>query len=379
MQPYVTPERAHLTADQVRSLIQDSPAVQVSSGLEIVDLGLNVVADVSDDLAGGSITRNSYAELHATAQLSITRALDWGADLVRPYYVLDDGTISARFNLGVYHVNTPAKPKIAQPPTFDVTGYDMLLRLAKPVGDAYSIKYGDPYLQIVEEILVARGYTQYVIDQTRATTTAPGPRAWVLDEQTTWLTIVNDLLTSIGYQGIWADWDGRLRVQPYIIPQDRDIEWLYSDDPETTMLSQEQEELYDFFDAPNRWVFYRTNQAEQDPPVEGDGIYTYQNDAVGDTSVLARGGLVIPRVVGLDVADQAALVAAGQITISADMDIPTVQNLKTFPNPLHWHFDKLTLLDEGSTRLGDYQCTSWTLQLAPNLDDMQQSWTQVNQ
>lgn len=378
MQPLVTPERASLTSAQVIDLIQNTPAPIISAGAEIVDLSLNVLEDISGDLAGGSVSRNSYADLHASASLQITRDLDWGADLIRPYYVMSNGLISARFNLGVYHVNTPDRSLTALPITYDVTGYDMLLRLSKPVGDAYSIAAGDNYLAVVESILLARGYTQYVIDQSRAATVAPGPRAWVLDDTTTWLTIVNNLLASIGYQGIWADWDGRLRCEPYIVPQDRDIEWTYSTDPATTMLSNDRTISRDYFDAPNRWVFYRTNLADGTAPVEGDGIWTYQNDSIGDTSVEARGGLVITKTLGIDAADQAALMATGQITIAADMDIPEVHNVKSFPNPLHWHFDKITLLDPSGSYVNDAQCTSWDLQLPPSLDDMQQNWTIVS-
>jgi len=378
VQALVTPERAHLTADQVKALVQDSPAVQLSAGAEIIDLDLNVLEDFSDDLAGGQITRDSFAELHATAQLQVARDLAWGADIVRPYMVMSDGTISARFNLGAYHVNTPKKVTGQTPPLHDVTGYDMLFRLRQKVGDAYAISAGVDYLATIEDILLSRGYTQYVIDQSRAGTVAPGSRAWVLDDNITWLTIVNDLLSSIGYQGIWADWDGRLRCQSYILPQDRDVEWFYSDDPETTMLSPGREEDRDFFEAPNRWVFYRTNLPEGSAPVEGNGLYIYQNDAVGDTSIEARRGLVIPEVVGVDAADQAALVSAALIRISADMNIPTVQNVQTFPNPLHWHFDKITLTDEVRSSVADYQCTSWALNLPPDLNDMSQTWTAIS-
>lgn len=381
MQPLLTDARTlltpTLTSTQVVNIIQNTAAPIISAGMEVLDLSLNVIEDVSGDLAGGSITRNSYADLHSAATLNVTRDLDWGADIVRPYYVMSDGVRSARFNLGAYFVNTPERSLSEIPITYAVTGYDMLLRLAQPVGDAFSIGAGDNYLQVIEGIILARGYTQYVIDQSRAATVAPGPRAWVLDDNTTWLNIVNALLASIGYQGIWADWDGRLRCEPYILPQDRDTEWTYSTDPQTTMLSNERTIVRDFFDAPNRWVFYRTNLADGVAPVEGNGVWTYQNDSVGDTSVDARGGLVITKVMGIDAADQAALMATGMITIQADTDIPEVHNVKSFPNPLHWHFDKILLYDDTGNYTADAQVTNWTLALPPSTDDMQMSWTLV--
>jgi hypothetical protein len=384
MQSLVTPDRWSLdsnasarTSDDVIDLLQNAPAVTVKSGLEIIDLNLNVLEDISDDLAGGTIRRDSFAELHAAATLQITRLLDWGADIVRPYYVIADDTRTARFSLGAYHVNTPDESYTEFPITYEVTGYDMLWRLQQPVGDAYSIAMNTPYLATVEAILLAQGYTEYIIDQDRASTFSPTTRAWEFSDSLTWLNIVNDLLAAVGYEGIWSDWDGRLRCQPYILPDDRTIEWVYTDDPATTMLSTERVKTHDFFAAPNSWVFYQTNRADGATPSEGDGIYSYSNNTTGDTSIEARRGMVITKVVGLDVADQGALISNALITIAADMAVPTTIALRTFPNPLHWHFDRLVFSDQASLPIADVQCTSWELALAPSTERMSQNWTVI--
>lgn len=370
MQQLCGSPRNGFTEDQIVELLQNSPSLVLAGGLEIVDLGLNVIEDISDDLAGGSIQRQSFADLHATANLSVTRELDWGAGLVRPYMVVSNGTYEARFNLGVFHVNTPTHSTAESPPTFQVEGYDILLRLAQPVGDAYAIAAGDSYLATVEEILLSRGYERYIIDQTASDKVAPTARVWAFDDATTWMTVVNNLLASVGYQGIWSDWDGRLRCEPYILPADRRVEWTYTDDPTTTMIGVETQIQRDFFSSPNMWVFYRQNNVDDVAPVEGKGIYTYVNQSVGETSVDARGGLVIPKVQSVDSADQGSLIAQGNATIAADMDIPTIVSVKVSPNPLHWHFDRL-LFQHSAFSIADMQCTSWTLSLPPSTDDMQ--------
>jgi hypothetical protein len=374
----VTYVRSGLTAAQVESLIIDSEGVVISAGLELIGLDLSVIEDISDDLGGGDITRDSYADLHATANLSISRPLAWGSDIVRIYYTMTDGITAARFNLGAYHVDTPEQHTAETPQTFSVVGYDMLLRLNQKVGDAFGLSVGDSILGTVESILTARGYTQYIIDQTRGAATATSPRAWPFDETTTWLTIVNDLLSSVGYRGIYADWDGRLRCETYINPADRDPEWFYTDDAATTLLGPDRTIHHDYFAVPNRWVFYLTNIAEGASPVEGAGIYTVQNDAVGDASINARGGLVVTSPIGIDAVDQAALVAAGDARVQADMDVPTTIEVPTFPNPLHWHFDRLTLLDTAAMTASDVQCTSWRLALPPDVSDMEQSWQVIS-
>lgn len=379
MQPLVDWPRSSVTAAQVKALLQDEESVTISGGMEIVDINLNVIADISDDLAGGKVERNSYATMHGSASFDITRQIDWGGDLLRPYVTLAAGAgrakYSARFNLGVYHPTTPAWPLKESPPTFSVEGYDILLRLNQSVGDAYSIAAGESYLAKVEAILLAQGYTQYVIDQTSADKTAPTSRVWAFDDQITWLTIVNDLLGAIGYAGVWSDWDGRLRCEQYVNPIERAPEWSYSDAQATTMLSTERSVEFDYFSAPNRWVVYRSNMADDDVPiVEGNGIYTYVNQSVGPTSVDARRGLVITRTESVDVVDQGALIARANEIINADLTIPVLYNVATFPNPLHWHFDRLLLQDSASLPIADVMATQWSLTLPPATEDMTQQW-----
>jgi hypothetical protein len=380
MQPPIEPCRSGLTEAQVTYLLRDAPAITLGAGLELIDIDLNLIEDISDYLAGGSITRNSYADLHASASFEITRHLDWGAAIVRPYMTVSDGAITAQFYLGAFHTNTPAFDASESPPTFAVEATDILFRLSQPVGESYAINAGDLYLAVVEDILMSLGYSAYIIDQDANATAAPTSRVWALADNPTWLNVVNDLLSSVGYQGIWSDWNGRLRAERYILPQDRSIEWVYDDDPQTTMLGVKRSVAYDFFTAPNRWVFYRQNNVDDTAPVEGDGIYTYVNQSVGATSVDARGGLVITSVVSVDAADQPTLIAQAQSTIQSDMDIPTVITVETSPNPLHWHFDRLFISDStAQLPAADVQCTEWTLTLPPDSGDMQQSWRVISQ
>lgn len=374
MQPVVEPCRQQLTAAQVIDIIQNANATRRRGGLEVVDLDLNVVADISDYLAGGKVDRDSYSDLHASATFNLNQAVDWGGDLLRPYIVMGDGIREARFNLGVFHPSTPAHPIGANVPSFDVAGYDILLRLSQKVGDAYGIAAGTNYLAEVEQIITGLGYSQYVIDPAAANIISPTSRAWPFDAELTWLSLANDLLASIGYQGIYSDWDGRLRIQQYQLPIDRSPEWTYTDDPLSTMLLQERSALYDYYAAPNRWVVYRTNLADGAAPSEGDGIYTYTNWSDGLTSVEARRGLMITNPQGVDVADQTSLVAAAQKIIAADMELPTVLTYPTFINPLHWHFDRMFLQDTGGIPAADVMCTRWSIPLPPDKGDMDQEW-----
>lgn len=379
MQNPADPPRNTLSVDQVVGLLQISPTITITPGLELIDTDLNAVEDISADLHGGSVSRSSFANMHGSAQLNLSRALDWSSDMVRPYLTMSDGVITARFNLGAYFVSTPREELETEPHEWAVEAYDILLGLADPVGEVYALAQGTSYLVAVAEILTERGFIDglsFLIDQTAAASVLPSAKTWALDEQITWLTVVNDLLSAIGYAGIWSDWNGALRCTPYINPRDRGTEWVYDTGEFTAMLAPRRTIIRDFFETPNRWVAVRSNIVEGAAPAEGDGIFTYVNTATGLTSVGARGGRTITRILSIDAADQAGLVAAAQISIDADLRLTTIIEAVTFPNPLHWHFDKLLIADDSAGPYANVLGTKWTLPLSG--EDMTHEWSVIS-
>lgn len=372
MQPPTDGPRAALTQAQVVTLIENSPALLVNGGLELVDLAMNPVLDISDDLVDGTVTRESFNTLHGTASLELARDLDWANAIVRPYVTLTDGTTSARFNLGGYLANVPRTRYGKTPNTQTVQGVDILHWLNTTVGEAYVVVTGTSYLAAVETILIGRGILAYTIDQTKTAVTLPSNRVWPLDEQTTWLRIVNDLLAAVGYAGIWSDWDGRLRCVPYENPRDRAAEWVYDDGKYTAMMLPTGEIERDFFDVPNQWVAVRSNNIDGPAPIEGNGVYTYVNARTGPTSVEARGGMVRTRFLSVEAADQPSLVARTSAVVDADIITTTAIETQTAPNPLHWHFDRLYVANS-DLPLMDVLSTRWSLPLTGGL--MSHRWT----
>lgn len=362
MQPLVVPVRDHLTADQVEDLIRVTPTVGFAAGCELLDgLSLGVLEDITADFLGGSVGRGLYNTLHGSASLTIARELPWSSAIVRPYLTMTDGTITARFNQGAYYTQQPKKALGRFPVKYSVACYDILSVLNDLVGDAYAVDEGASYLAAVETILMSRGVQRYSIDQSAAGSVLPTFKSWPMDDKTTWLHIVNDLLGQIGYRGIYSDWDGLLIVEPYLSPRLRGPEWVYDAGPFTSLIRDMALDR-DFYQAPNRWRAFRSNATDEDPPVLGDGIYEYVNEHVGDTSVDAR-GRTITKVFGIEAADQAALEAAAQITIDADMTIPTKVPASVFPVPLHWHADVIYLDNPEAGVPTTAQVTSWTLPL----------------
>lgn len=374
MQPTVTPVRDDLSEAEVIALIRDSSAAGISGGCELLTgMDLLVAEDITDDLAGGSVGRQAYASLHGNSTMTITRELPWGSALLRPYLTVSDGTDMARFNLGAYFTNIPQRDLSEFPIRYSVECQDILAVLDDQVGDAYAVAQGATYLDAVETVLLARGIQRYSIDQDSAAATLPTDRTWMFDENTTWLTIVNDLLGAIGYAGVWSDWDGFIRCTKYVTPKQRAPEWTYDTALQTSMLGRRTTQR-DFYNAPNRWVFYRTNILDGVAPVEGNGMYTYVNLYDGETSVEQR-GREITKVVGIDAADQASLVSSAQRTIDADTAVPTKISASTFPNPLHWHFDVIRVEDSWMGVPAKVLASQWTLPLDGS--DMTHEWSVV--
>jgi hypothetical protein len=372
----VEPVRDHLTAEQVAWLIQGAPGITVGHGAEITDLAQDDVTDLGGDFAGGTVERSGYATLHGTANFDIATPLEWGWAVVRPYMTITDGLLVARFNLGAYFTNTPKRPTKEHPPTYAVTGYDLLYRLNQTVGDSFGVAKGATVLEEVENILVSRGYTKYIIDRARYDALVPDNRTWALDPAVTWLTVVNDLLAMIGYQGAWSDWDGFLRCEKYQRPDDRAHEWYLPSGTFDSILGDDAEIEFDFHESPNRWVGIRSNNPEDATPVEGDGVYTYVNDDVGPTSVSARRNLVITRQESLDVVSQADLVTRVQSMADADMSVPTTITTTTGPLPLAWHMDRYLIDDPDIGPVTDVLGTAWSLPL--NGDEMTHQWTALS-
>jgi hypothetical protein len=380
MQPPSDGPRAAYSTAQVRYLIENTSSFDTAFGMQLLDTDLTVLSDVTDYLVSATVGRDNYADIHASASFELNQPLSWGNSIVRPYFQMTGPTSSTAttlttmtFYLGAFFTDSPAEDLSEDPPSYAVTGYDILSVLDDAIGDAYSVDVGVDALDQVELILQSRGIVRYAIDKDRTGTLIVSPMVWTLDDNVTWLTVVNALLAFVGYQGIWTDWNGVFRCQSYTAPGDRASEWSLTSDIDTTILTQRRTRTRDFYNAPNRWVFYRSNNTEGAAPVDGDGRYEYVNAADGDTSVEARGGRTITKTLGIDAADQYSLVQAGNQVVAADMLIPTTVALETAPFPLVWHFDKYLVSDPALGAAVSVLSSSWSF----NLDgsDMSHAWS----
>ncbi len=362
MQPLA---RDGLSDAQVLDLLH-APALEVDMGCDLLDASLIVRRDLTEHLVDGEVQWSLNATVHRTCTLTLTAELQWGDALVRPWMRLTDrgSGATARFNQGVFTLTTPQDVFGERPRSFSaVQGYDRLYLLDRPVGDSHIATAGTGVLAAVGQSVRDAGLTGVLLDGTAAAATLPRDMVWpFIPEQgsagqTTWLNVVNDLLATVNYRGVWADENGLLRSVPYVEPAARRVEFvLDANDLARTLVGQDRVRVQDRWKQPNLWRFVRRNLPGDPPPepVEGAGIYTVQN---------TTGQLTRAKVVELDVADQAALVAQGDRIVAADRRVSTDLQVPTAPLPIAGHADVLSYRDAD---VGQYrvQATQWRMPLS---------------
>jgi len=367
VQPLTAAPRDGFTAAQVSALLV-APDLSVDFGVELLDASLALVEDIRADVAGGTVHRDNLANVHGTCDLTISRALAWGKDRVRPYQLLTSpsvGISGCRWNLGVYLLTTPSLPLEQTPPTFAVTGFDQLHLLQNNIGDSYSVAAGANVLIAVRAVLVAAGITAPILlDSSGSAKTLATAMVWpqTSSDNPTWILVANALLAAIGYRGIWCDQDGNFRSSPYVLPADRPSDWRFDVGSLTVgMVAEARSVANDVWGVANRWRFIRNNMLTT--PIEGAGRYTTDNLATGPSSQTSLGRIVRAPVVYLDATSQGDLVVQGDRVKAAAMATNEVITTKLSPFPLAWHSDRVTYADPALGVDREALCRSWSLPL----------------
>lgn len=355
--------RSALTAAVVRALIE-APHVDITPGLDIVEIATGEVTDISADLVprGSYVARQCYATIHGRCMLRVSRLVDWTAFYARPRLDMTDGTTTARFELGVYEMSRPQEVWGETPQTFDVYGQDRLARLRWAIGATYRVAAGTGALSAVSTLVSAAqelGTYTVQLDSSGDDIALATDYVWPIAPESTYRAAIGDLLGAVGYQGIWADWLGNYRSQPYQSPSVRASEWTYdADDPAVSIVRDGARSTASLDDVPNRWVFVRSDPG-QDAPESGAGIYIVDNTDEGPVAQDALDGKLRTVVVAVEAETQAALQSRGDRRVEADRSVEEYVDVTTRLNPLHWHFDVVTLRRQGVDT--KYLVTDWTM------------------
>lgn len=332
--------------------------LDVAAGVFLLDSNDVEQLDISDDLdADGSwIERGNYRTVHLTCGLRLTRRLQWGSARLRLTMTLTSAALglTRTWDVGVVVLDVPRHVVAEVPETYEVTGKDKLAVLDIPVGRTVVLPAGDAALAFAQALIVEAGEpassvaldpaSSVALDPAAAAKTFQSPKAYPLTENWTYLRIVNDVLDGLGYRGLWADRDGKLRSEPYQAPADRSPEWVWDADASDNIVGEDRSETPVYGEIPNQWVFVR-NDTSGAVLTEGDGIYTVTNQSDGPSSVDARGRIVRGPAILLDAVDQDALVVQGDRKVASDKRAASTIDLPTGVNPHLWHFAVSLLRD----------------------------------
>lgn len=101
---------------------------------------------------------------------------------------------------------------------------------------------------------------------------------------TSYLEVINDLLDTINYTALYTDKLGVFVAKPYVLPQDRNVDFTWKRDINGLIRPNKMREL-DLFNVPNVFTV-STNSIDIDPPL----TYTYKNtNPSSKTSTVSRG------------------------------------------------------------------------------------------
>lgn len=173
--------------------------------------------------------------------------VDYITDELRPRMIVDGVT----YNLGVYRVATRSRTATSTGLQDSIEAYDrgILLSWCKiEQRDFWPI--GTTYQSIVEHYLTAAGIGNVQIVPTDAVLQSDR-EDW--DIGTSFLEIINTLLSEINYNSIWFDLDGFARLTPYTEPSAENIAHVYGENG-VTLISDAYQTEVDIFDKPNVFV-----------------------------------------------------------------------------------------------------------------------------
>lgn len=390
MQPLLADDRATLTEAQVRGLLQTDANITVSYGADALGDDFGTVGDISGYVSAGTVSSDITQTVQRTVQISIdsdVTATGWSylSGFVKPWTTITntDTGVSGRFNLGVYTLTTPDDTLGTSPGVLSFSGYDLKYLLNQQVGDSYEVAAGqDPAQAAATAIGVAIPEVSVLV--TPSGSTLPTQMSWPFDadEPVTWLQIVDDLLASVGYREPWVDWDGVFRIEPYVDVQTSTVEWTFDAEDVDNIMADGRTRNVDLWDVPNWWRFVMQNLT--DTPVEGQTMFTYQDNSATNPGSTVNRGRTFRKIVSVAATSYSDLVNYAQRQISDDLQPSEQFTVSTSPFPLAWHMDVISYLDPqlsgalpssagGARRV---LAVNWSLDIT-GMSDMQWTWQTI--
>lgn len=249
---------------------------------------------------GGNIGLNSLAQIKRKGKFQFKenelQDIDWLNDKIQPVFILNK---EYEFPLGVLMISSPTRAVGKKSVYRETECFDTSMVLLEDKFDTrYRVLKGTAYTTAITQIINSAGIRKVNIPFIDAKIKTDRE----FEIGTSKLEAVNYLLQEINYTSIWVDEIGNFTANPYILPNDRVIEYNYKNDDMSIIVAGTSIEEIDLFNVPNKWVVVSTNP-ETEPLVSR---YTNQS-ATSPTSITNRKRAIVDYREVDDIASQSIL------------------------------------------------------------------------
>ena len=249
---------------------------------------------------GGSLGLNSLAQIKRQGNFKFKenelQDVDWLNDKVQPVFILNG---KYEFPLGIFMISSPSRGLKGKSITRNVECFDTSLVLLEDKFDTrYRINSGINYITAISQLIGSSGLWKINIPYIDAVLKTDKE----FEIGTSKLEAINYLLQEINYTSLWVDEQGNFTANPYVLPTNREVEYIYKNDDMSIIIPDTSIEEIDLFNVANKWVVVATNP-ETEPLVSR---YTNENGASPTSTINRRRTIVDYREVD-DIASKSIL------------------------------------------------------------------------
>ena len=279
--------------------------------------------------------------------------INWLTDELQPIQIIDE----IEYPVGIFAIGTYSKSTDENGvASVSVEAYDRALYLRQmKTQSILHISAGTNYMQAIEQLLVEAGVILYLAEPTEEVLLTDR-EDWNIG--TSYLKIINTLLSEINYGQIWFNKKGFAILRPKKIPSIHEIDHKYSQFDRVNVLHRPIAVETDSFDAPNLFVVICNN-----PDLEEPLVSRAENDnPFSSLSTFTRGRKIV-QVINVDnIASQDALDEYTQKVCGMSMLRSEVVSISTCNLPGHEIYDTVAI-DHPDVQ-GLFQEVGWRLVLA---------------
>lgn len=312
----------------------------------------------------GEIKMSMQGEFFAEAIDTRGRPLqvDWVADEINPVLIID----GVESSLGILMPSTITSSRDQATKTINLQAFDRCWRLRDTkVENSIYFAAGTLYLDAVEDLIAAAGIPD-VIRTASDASLAEAREDW--QAGTSYLSIVNQLLSEINYKQLWFNEDGVPVLEPKMLPTAQNIKHVFTDkrtDPrnrfETSLIriSPTITKETDMYSSPNVFICICSNADKS----EGMMAMAENRNPQSPLSISRRGRRIVSVVNVKNIASQSALQSYANNLLSESMIGGETVSIETSLIPGLGVDDPVAITAEDA----DGICVerSWSMQLQP--------------